>query len=248
MVKRIFSFSILLISLFLSACVLLQAQNAQPDTKNNDAEKIPLYNGVYVGADIYGIGNQLFGSDFFTTEISVDVNLKRRFFPVVELGYGKTDVLGELGTHYKAAAPYFRIGMNYNSSYKKNRESHWYVGVRYGVSGFSYDVEQLSMKDPIWNETVGNNPALKDEIWGGGSLPYEHPGLKANVQWYELVFGVRVQVYKNFMIGWSVRSKTSLSASISEYGSPWYIPGYGIYGSSKLALTYSLIYKLPFQK
>ncbi|KAA6305761.1 hypothetical protein EZS27_042585, partial [termite gut metagenome] len=204
--------SILLISLFLPACVSLQAQNTQPETEN-EKEKIPLYNGVYVGADLYGVGNNLFGSDFFTAEVSVDVSLKRRFFPVLEMGYGKTDVWGEWGMRYKVAAPYFRIGMNYNGAYKKNRESHWYVGLRYGLSNFSYDVEQLSIKDPLWNETVGNNPALKDGIWRENGLPYEHPGLKAGVQWYELVFGVRVQVYKNFMMGWSVRSKTALSSS-----------------------------------
>ncbi|KAA6306154.1 hypothetical protein EZS27_042189, partial [termite gut metagenome] len=57
MVKKIFSFSILLINLFLPACVSLQAQNAQPDTEN-DKEDIPLYNGIYVGTDIYGVGNK----------------------------------------------------------------------------------------------------------------------------------------------------------------------------------------------
>ncbi|KAA6314864.1 hypothetical protein EZS27_034588, partial [termite gut metagenome] len=40
--------------------------------------------------------------------------------------------------------------------------------------------------------------------------------------------------------------KSSLSSSISEYANPWYVPGFGIYGASKLTLTYSFIYKLPF--
>ncbi|MDR2858873.1 MAG: DUF6048 family protein [Mediterranea sp.] len=244
MVRKMCSFFIRINLFLLLTCVSLQAQNAQGT--EGDAESVSLYNGIYVGTDIYGMGNQLLGSDILYNEIIVDVNLQRRFFPVAEIGYGKADAWGEGGAHYKTAAPYFRIGMNYNTMYKKKRESHLYVGVRYGVSNFTYDVEQLSMKDPVWNETAGNNPALKDEVWGGSSLPYEYSKLKATMQWYELVIGVRVQVYKNLMAGWSVRKKIPLSSSVSEYGDPWYIPGFGIYGSSKLILTYSLVYKLPF--
>jgi hypothetical protein len=243
MVRKIFGFSILINLILLPAYVSLPAQNMPPAT--DDKEKVPLYNGIYINTDIYGIGNHLLGSDLLTAEISVDVNLKRRFFPVVEVGYGKVDTWGEGGAHYKTAAPYFRLGMNYNTMYKNNRETHFYVGIRYGASRFSYDVEQLSVEDPIWNATTDNNPAFKDNIWGG-SLPYEHSKLKANIQWYELVAGVRVQIYKNFMMGWSVRRKASLSSSISEYANPWYVPGFGIYGTSKLTLTYSFIYKLPF--
>lgn len=51
----------------------------------------PLYNGISVSVDLWGPGSKLFGSDFFSSEVAVDVNLKNRFFPIVELGYGNTD-------------------------------------------------------------------------------------------------------------------------------------------------------------
>ncbi|KAA6324738.1 hypothetical protein EZS27_025969 [termite gut metagenome] len=242
MVRRIFSFSTINL-LVLPVCISLQAQNAKSPEESE--ENIPVYNGVYIGTDIYGIGNRLLGSDSFSAEISVDVNLKRKYFPVLEIGYGTTDAWGEAGTHYKSNAPYFRIGMNYNSRYRKNNESHWYAGIRYGTSGISYDVEQLSVKDPVWNESTGNNPALKDDVWRE-SIPYNYTGLKGSMQWFELVAGVRVQIHKNFMMGWSVRMKYRTSVSTSEYGNLWYVPGFGIYGSSNTAINYSLIYKLPF--
>ena len=72
-----------------------------------------------VGLDLWGIGSSVFGGDFLSSEVAVDVNLKNRFFPIAELGYGSTDTWSDKGIHYKSNAPYFRIGMDYNTLYKK---------------------------------------------------------------------------------------------------------------------------------
>ena len=81
----------------------------------------PLYNGVTVSLYLWGIGSKVLGGDFLSSEVAVDVNLKNRFFPIVELGYGSTDAWNDNGTNYKSNAPYFRIGMNYNALYKKKK-------------------------------------------------------------------------------------------------------------------------------
>ena len=73
--------------------------------------------------------------------------------------------------------------------------------------------------DPIWGDNIGN-PSLGDDYWGG-SIPFNHPGMKASVQWLEIVLGVKVRIYKNFNMGWSVRMKYKTSASTGEYGDPW---------------------------
>ena len=44
------------------------------------------------------------------SEVAVDGNLKNRFFPIAELGYGSTDTWSDKGIHYTSNAPYFRIG------------------------------------------------------------------------------------------------------------------------------------------
>ena len=129
----------------------------------------PLYNGMSVGLDLWGIGSSVFGGDFLSSEVSVDVNLKNRFFPIAELGYGSTDTWSDKGIHYKSNAPYFRIGMDYNTLYKKQHGHMLLVGLRYGVSSFKYDVDALGLDDPIYGGIVGN-PNLDDEIWGS-SLP-----------------------------------------------------------------------------
>ena len=86
----------------------------------------------------------------------MDVNLKNRFFPIVELGYGGTDAWNDNGTHYKSNAPYFRIGMNYNALFKKKFKNYLFVGLRYAMSSFKYDIATLSVDDPIYGGGIGN--------------------------------------------------------------------------------------------
>lgn len=249
---KILSFSIKFV-LFLLISSSLHAQSTRPTGKSPAKDKkkeepkieFPLYNGTYISGDLYGLGGNLLGSDFLSSEVSVDVNLKNKFFPVVELGYGTTDAWSDNeGIRYKSSAPYLRVGMNFNMMYKKKTENIFYVGLRYGLTSFKYDVSTPSFTDPIWNNEIPN-PGLEDGIWGG-STPYSHTGLKGSMQWFELVVGVRAQIYKNFLMGWSVRMKYRTSSSASEYADPWYVPGFGTYGSSQMGLTYSLIYKLPY--
>lgn len=59
--------------------------------------------------------------------------------PVAEIGYGQTDTTDD-GTniHYKASAPYFKIGANYNVMFKKPYLPGFIsVGLRYGFTSFS---------------------------------------------------------------------------------------------------------------
>ncbi len=106
-----------LISLLLLFCIglpLLAQQQRPAQTPKRDQKKkevaeidtIPLYNGTYVGVDIYGIGSKLLGGDFMSSEVSVAVNLKNKFIPTIEFGMGGTDTWSETGIHYKSKWPH----------------------------------------------------------------------------------------------------------------------------------------------
>ena len=198
-----------------------------------EIDTIPFYNGTYVGVDLYGIGSKLLGGDFMSSEVSIAVNLKNKFIPTVEFGMGGTDTWSETG-----------IGVDYNTmAKKKEKNSYLYAGIRYAFSSFKYDVSTMPVDDPIWGGSIGN-PSLEDDYWGG-SIPFSHLGMKGSMQWFELVVGVKVRIYKNFNMGWSVRMKYKTNASTNEYANPWYVPGYGKFKSNNMGITYSLIYKLP---
>lgn len=231
--------------LFLLVSFSVQAQNEQKKTnkKADTGLKYPLFNGIFISADLYGLGASALGSDFISSEVAVEVDLKNRFMPIVEVGYGSTDTWDEKGIYYKSSAPYFRIGMNYNFQFKKDSRYYLLGGFRYAFSSFTYDVSNLTATDPIWGTEIGN-PNITDPIWGG-SVPYNYPGQKGSMHWVEFLVGVRVQVYKNLYMGWSIRYKSRMQQSISDYGDPWYVPGFGQYDKSKFGLSYTISYKIP---
>lgn len=243
----------LMLTLCLAAVMPVQAQS-QPQGRPGaqtaprkekkgaaDTPSYPLYNGVSVGVDLWGLGSGLLGGDFISTEVAVDVNLKHRYFPVVEVGYGSTDTWSDKGTHYKGHAPYFRIGLDYNAFYKKKHGNMLLVGMRYAVSSFKYDINTMAVDDPIYGTSAGN-PEISDGIWGG-TVPFNYQGMKGSMQWLELCVGIRAHIWHNIYMGWSARYKFRLSASTDEHGDPWYVPGFGKYDSKKLGVSYHITYK-----
>lgn len=116
--KYISLFLILTSSLFLLPSHAY-AQKKDKETLKAEYKASPLYQGTSVGIEVAGAGGYLLGGDILSSEIIVQTNLKNRFLPVVEIGYGKTDVINDANDmHYKTSAPYFRIGMDYNVFYQ----------------------------------------------------------------------------------------------------------------------------------
>lgn len=198
-----------------------------------EAPQLPLYQGIYVGVDVFGVANHALGSDFLSSEVSVEANLRNKYFPVVEIGYGKTGTTNdETDIYFKTSAPYFRIGAGYNVFHKKpHLPGQFIVGVRYGYSSFSYDVDAPSLTDPNWGGAV--------------TIPLSYQGVKSNASWAELVASLKTHVFKGIHLGLAVRYRSLLSVKKAENSEPWYIPGYGKNKSTNFGITYSIIYKLP---
>lgn len=256
MVRRILSCSISLCLLWCLSCPAL-AQTGQvydasklPTAKKQKEKKTPevtypLLNGLHLGFDLWGPGSKLLGSDNFSMEASAALDLKHRYFPTVEVGYGSTDKWNDYGTRYQSSAPYLRIGMDYNTLYSKTHGHMLLVGLRYGISPTSYDISSLSVSDPIYGGSY--DPNITDDIYGGSVL-YDHPGMKCTMQWLEFCLGIRAKVWKSIYMGWSMRMRYRLSASPGTYGDPSFVPGYGTYGSNTIGVTYTIIYNIPLSK
>ena len=56
-------------------CVMAQETVNVPLT-DEEWKETPLYQGIYIGADIYGLASKAFGSDITSAEVSAEVNLK----------------------------------------------------------------------------------------------------------------------------------------------------------------------------
>lgn len=227
--RRIFIcfFSLIVFNLCFSSFLFAQDNKNSKGQKEDDTEKTVIYRGTYASLDLLNPAMSLLGTKYLQGEVAVDVNLKNMFFPVAEIGYGNVSYKNDQGLTYKSRAPYFRVGLNYNVMAKKGTESHFYIGLRYGLSSFNYDITSQGLTDPVWP----------------GEIDFNRSGKNAFAQWIELVAGVRVQIVRNFMMGWSVRLRREVSKSVFDDHEPWYIPGYGYSGTTSIGATYSLIYK-----
>lgn len=230
--------SIFIIGLLILSNLLTPTQAIAQETGNvpltkEEWQATPLYQGSYIGVDIFGLGSKVFGSDFTSAEVSAEVNLKNRYFPIIEIGYGETDAIQEENDiHFKTSAPYFRIGGSYNVFYKKPYlPGQFLVGLRYGYTSFSYDVSAPPMTDPVW---------------GTPTLPFSYEGVKSNASWLEITIGLKANIYKDLHMGLSLRYRSLMNVKAAENSEPWYIPGYGKNKSTNIGVSYTVVYQLPF--
>lgn len=192
-------------------------------------QKLVFFQGFTLSVDAFGPAS-LFLSDYGTIEGALRLNLKNTYLPIFELGYGQADI-SDFNTKvkYNVKAPFARIGIDFNMLKNKFQDNRLYVGARYGISTFNYDIAGPSLTDPVW----------------GGSAPFSVSGIDCTSQWGEIVAGVEVRVYKNFHMGWLVRYKREFSSTKNKFAKPSYIPGYGsTTDESCWGGTYSLIFDL----
>ncbi len=214
---------ILTISILLLMATKASAQKHYVETEKKDS--VALLQSVEASIDGVGPMMKVFG-DYGHVEGALRVNLKGKYFPIVEIGYGFTDHKEELTEiKYKTAAPYFKFGMDFNILRNKLDNYRLYVGARYAFTTFKYDIERPDLVDPLW----------------GNPVNYTAHDINANCHWFEAVFGVQAKLIGPVHLGWSLRYRARFSHKNGDVGEAWYIPGYGENGSSVVGGTLNLI-------
>lgn len=197
-----------------------QAKKIAPETKDSTA----LFKGMAVGVDLIG-PIQLMVSSNGQYEANLRINLKDKYYPIFELGYGKADAHDEsTKVHYKTNAPYFRLGVDWNLLKNKHDDYRLFGGFRYAFTYYKYDVWAPDVNDPVW----------------GGSAPFSANGVSANYHWLEGLFGVDAKIWGPVRMGWSFRYKRCLFHKEGDIGNTWYVPGYGKQGGSRLGGTFNV--------
>lgn len=217
--------------LWLLACLLMLTV-AQAQTSKRHAteakDTIPFFRGIAVSADLVGVAQLTFG-DYGQYEAALRVNLKDKYFPIIELGYGKADAEDPATRlSYKTTAPYGRIGIDFNLLKDKHDVNRVYGGLRYAYTSYKFDLFCPGVTDPNW----------------GGSADFKAIDVACNCHWLELVFGVDAKLWGPIRLGWSARYKRRLIHDDGYVGRPWYVPGYGKQGNARLGGTFNVILEL----
>lgn len=197
-----------------------QAKKAVPEVKDS----IPFFRGVAVSTDLVGPAQLLFGS-YGQYEAALRINFKDKYFPVFEGGVGKSDAFEvTTSTAYRTTAPYGRIGLDFNVMKNKHDVYRLYAGARYGFTAFKYSVEREELTDPVWQTAE----------------TFHIDNAKGTFHWVELVFGVDAKIWGPLRMGWTARYKRRIAHNRNGMGDPWYVPGFGLYGGTRLGGTFNI--------
>ncbi len=154
------------------------------------------------------------------------MNLKDKYFPVIELGLGQTNHQDiTTNASYKTSAPYGKIGVDFNILKNKHDIYRFYVGFRYAFTSFKFDLDHPDVKDPVW----------------GGTVPFSGQNISANYHWGELVAGIDAKIVGPLHLGWSARYKRRIAHNDGTMGNVWYVPGFGKQGGTRLGGTFDVI-------
>ena len=215
-------FICILLSSLMIPCGTLSAQKRIEAAKDTTA----LFQGVLVGVDVFGaVQKAVKISDYGQYEAFLRLNLKGKYFPVLELGKGdachkKDDITG---IETQTSGPYWRIGCDFNLMKNKHDVYKVFVGCRFAHTKFDFNFEYPGNEDPVW----------------GGKVPYS---IKDNnsVSWIEGVFGVDAKVVGPVHLGWTVRYRRRINSTDCQIGDMWYVPGFGRYDKTNIGGTFNL--------
>ena len=203
------------------------AQRSKKAAPKVEADTLPTLRGMELSVDVVGPVQRAVGG-YGQYEAALRANLKDKYFPIIELGYGSAnheDDVTEI--RYKTSAPYGRIGVDFNILKNKHDLYRVYVGGRYAFTSFKYDVQVADgITDPVWN----------------GQAAYNVSDVSCNYHWIEALGGIQAHIWGPLSLGWSVRYKKRIAQKHGQAGEPWYVPGYGKRGASRLGATFNIIY------
>ena len=189
--------------------------------------------GPRLSLDLARVGYLLSDPVELGAEASVDAEIYRNLYPVVELGY--STISEETETfNYSSGGVYLRAGADYNLLPRKDRSVHHDItgGLRYGISFFTHRAGEV---------------VIPGEYWGDYLLDSYRRSLTGH--WIELVAGIRTEVLTNFFLGWNLRYRILINPAMDPLVTPQLIPGFGSGTTNRgVGFSYSVGYKIPVLK
>lgn len=219
-------FSLLLLFCFLSA-------NGQVKKIQKDTIRVNLYNGVRLDVDLVPIVNTILStSETFSYQAALQADLQHKYYPIVEIGYAGANKISTSNIGFKTNAMFGKLGVDFGLMKEKKgvkpTNNLFLAGVRLGFSNFKYSYNNVSITNDYWDENL--------------VLNYEN--ISTTKVWIEIVAGMRVEIFKNVFLGWTVRNKSLMDEDAIGKLTPWYIPGFGKNtGTANWEVNYVIGYK-----
>lgn len=217
----------------------VDAQNDSIVNTANDSIKIQQKYGLRLGVDTGKLLRTFLDDEYSGFEIVADYRLTKKLYIAGEIGTEeKTDVTEFLNSTAKGS--YFKGGIDYNM-YQNwlNMDNMVYSGFRVAASTFSQTINSYSIYST--NQYWAPQQSLNNEI--------ELDGLTA--LWFEIILGIKAELFNNLYLGLNVQLKGLLTQTEPDNFGNIYIPGFNkTYDSSRIGVGvgYTLSYRVPLYK
>lgn len=198
-----------------------------------------LFNGLNISTDLLDPLLRAFTYDHASYEVQLMADFHHRFFPIAAFGMGSADETSDNGLEYgtgakqefrfkSSLAPYGKIGFAYNFDYNSTRPADQYmVFFRYGLARSKADITNLYYADELW-----------------GSLgPIALTDQRYTTHWLEVGGMLKVQIAGPLALGWDLYLKLKLAQSGTQYGKPYFVPGYGP-DKANIGFSFRLFYDI----
>ncbi len=200
--------------------------------KDTIEAKVPLFQGIRLDIDISPVITTLISKgETYSFEGAVQTKLLGKYFPIVEAGFAGANKSSWDNIHFKTNGAFVRVGTDFNVLKQKNTEkkytNYFLLGARLGFTTFGYDLQNIVVTDYYFNETKTFN--FDNQI--------------AAKVWFEIAASVRVEIFKNIYLGWTIRNKNMLTNDKEGKISPSFVPGFGVNNTSNWGVNYALGYR-----
>ena len=206
---------------------------ARRDSLRRVYKRYPLLTDLSIGVNFVEPLFMALGQSYASADVNATLNMWNRLQPTIEVGLGwAKNRPDDMNFTYRGKpSPYFKVGANYNLTFKNSPDYQALIGIRLGYSTFSYDVTDITYVNSYWRE---------------GKI-FDMRGEHSHALWGEAGVGLKVRLFGPLSMGWMIRYHGIFNYGKSEHSRPWFIPGYGPRKSS-LGFTLGLSYSLPLHR
>ncbi|WP_417444856.1 DUF6048 family protein [Joostella sp.] len=209
----------------------------------NDSISYKQRYGLRVGIDLSKPIRSLIDDDYRGLELVADFRVSHNFYVAAELG-NEEKTTQEDNFNFTTNGSYVKIGFDWNTY------ENWYgmeniinIGIRFGLSTFDQTLNEYQVYNPnqFWGETAAG-------ITGEDMLG-TYSGL--NAQWTEVVFGLKVELFRNLYLSGSVRLNFLINETEASQFPNLFIPGFNkVTDGSRFGVgyNYTLSYLIPIFK
>ena len=201
---------------------------AREDVEKERNDSIPLYQGVNVKLDIAMpiIEAARSAGKIQDYEMAINVRLKNRFYPTLELGYALAEC-GADGAQHKGQGGFARLGMDLAIVKKGETENNLMIGLRFGGAYQNYDLTNVQLQTDYWqSNSIDFYNQNRFDCWG------------------EIVVGCQVYLWKGLHMGWYGRVKLLFTRNVAEEQVlPYYVPGLGFRNDFNWGFNYYIGYR-----